>query len=60
MPVGRPVTRGAVLVGLAANALIRPWVRVYFRLFKFASIYTCSPPWGWWQGIECACEDAQK
>jgi len=30
---------GAVLVGLAANAMIRPSVAVNFRLFKFASVY---------------------
>lgn len=30
---------GAVLVGLSANALIRPSVAVNFRLFKFASVY---------------------
>jgi len=37
--VGVAFCLGAVLVGLAANALIRPSVQVNFRLFKFASVY---------------------
>lgn len=37
--VGVSFCLGAVLVGLAANALIRPSVQVNFRLFKFASLY---------------------
>ncbi|WP_374711824.1 heme o synthase [Symbiobacterium terraclitae] len=37
--IGVAACLGAVLVGLAANALIRPSVAVNFRLFKFASVY---------------------
>ncbi|MBP2019116.1 protoheme IX farnesyltransferase [Symbiobacterium terraclitae] len=37
--IGVAACLGAVLVGLAANALIRPSVAVNFQLFKFASVY---------------------
>jgi len=37
--IGVAACLGAVLVGLAANALVRPSVQVNFRLFKFASVY---------------------